>query len=67
MFHQSLEYRYRWAAAFLDVGSVWDRAADRLVRWSTGFGLHGDNVFLTAGFPVNADGARATFLMGVRV
>jgi hypothetical protein len=66
MFHQSLEYRYRWAAAFLDVGSVWDRAADRLVRWSTGFGLHGDNVFLTAGFPVNADGARATFLMGVR-
>jgi predicted outer membrane protein len=76
MFHQSIEYRYRWLATFINMGSVWDSPGDRRVRSSAGFGLHVDDAtlglfrppsfFLTAGFPLNADGAGATFLMGVR-
>jgi hypothetical protein len=66
MFHQSVEYRYRGFALFLDAGSVWDAAAPRRIRTSTGFGYHGDNAFVTLGFPLNADEVSATFMMGVR-
>ena len=65
-FHHSLEYRYRVVAVFLDTGSVWTRDASVRTRLSTGFGIHGDNVFLTVGVPLNADDVRATFMMGVR-
>jgi outer membrane protein assembly factor BamA len=66
MFHQSLEFRYSHVAVFFDSGSVWDRSTDSRVRYSTGFGIHGDNGFLTVGFPLNADDDGATFLMGIR-
>jgi len=66
MFHQSLEYAYRHVAFFVDTGSVWTPGSDARVRASTGFGFHSDNVFLTVGFPLNADEVRATFMMGVR-
>ncbi|MPZ21465.1 MAG: BamA/TamA family outer membrane protein [Luteitalea sp.] len=66
MFHQSLEYRYRHIAWFLDTGSVWDPDAEMKVRFSTGFGYHTDNTFLTVGFPLNASEVTATFMMGVR-
>jgi Omp85 superfamily domain len=66
MFHSSVEYRYFHIAVFFDAGSVWDRSTDSKVRYSTGFGIHGDNSFLTVGFPLNGDDAGATFMGGVR-
>ena len=51
---------------FFDTGSVWDRNTDSKVRYSTGFGIHGDNSFLTVGFPLNSDDAGATFMVGIR-
>jgi hypothetical protein len=51
---------------FFDVGSVWDHDGVRRVRFSTGFGLHTKNLFLTLGFPLDAGGAGPTFMMGVR-
>jgi len=66
MFHQSLEYRYRGFAVFVDSGSVWEPDADVRIRFSTGFGYHHDRVFLTLGVPLNADDVGATFMMGVR-
>ena len=66
MFHSSIEYRYSHVAVFFDTGSVWDRNADSKVRYSTGFGIHSDNSFLTVGFPLNSDGASVTFMAGAR-
>jgi hypothetical protein len=66
MFHSSVEYRYSHIAVFFDTGSVWDRNTDSKVRYSTGFGVHGDNFFLTVGFPLNSDDAGATFMAGAR-
>jgi hypothetical protein len=66
MFHSSVEYRLWHVAVFFDAGSAWDRNADMKVRYSTGFGVHSDNSFLTIGFPLNGDGAGATFMAGVR-
>jgi hypothetical protein len=67
VFHQSLEYRYRNAIAFfLDSGSVWDRNTDMRMRFSTGFGIHGDNGFLTLAFPLNASDFDVMFMAGVR-
>jgi hypothetical protein len=66
VFHQSIEYRLHGAALFLDTGSVWDNGGSRALRASTGFGFHTDHAFFTLAFPLNAPGAGATFLMGVR-
>ena len=66
MFHSSVEYRYWHVAVFFDTGSVWDRNTNSKVRYSTGFGIHSDNSFLTVGFPLNSDDAGATFMAGVR-
>ena len=51
-------------AVFFDAGSVWDRDADMNLRYSTGFGVHSDNSFLTLGFPLNSDNAGATSWRG---
>jgi hypothetical protein len=66
MFHSSVEYRYWHVAAFFDTGTVWDRGGESKVRYSTGFGVHSDNSFLTVGFPLNADDVGAMFMAGVR-
>jgi hypothetical protein len=66
VFHQSLEYRLHGAALFLDAGSVWDNGGTRELRASTGFGFHTDQSFVTIAFPLNAPGAGATFMVGVR-
>jgi hypothetical protein len=66
MFHSSVEYRFWHVAVFFDTGSVWDRNTNSRVRYSTGFGIHGDNSFLTVGFPLDSDDAGATFMAGVR-
>ena len=66
MFHSSVEYRLWHIGVFFDAGSVWDRNADMNLRYSTGFGVHSDNSFLTVGFPLNSDNAGATFMAGVR-
>jgi hypothetical protein len=74
VFHQSVEYRLFGAALFLDAGSVWDNGvtplgiarSQRELRASTGFGFHTDNSFVTIAFPLNAPGAKATFMVGVR-
>jgi hypothetical protein len=67
MFHSSVEYRYSHVAVFFDTGSVWDRNTDSKVRYSTGFGIHSDNSFLTVGFPLNNDDdSGPIFTAGVR-
>ena len=67
MFHQSLEFRLWHVGAFFDVGSVWDRSSEAKTRYSTGFGAHSDNGFLTFAFPLNTDnGGGLTFMAGVR-
>ena len=64
--HQSLEYRIHHIGFFLDAGSVWTHGADVRVRLGTGFGLHGDNGFLTLAFPLNTSDVGVTFMAGVR-
>jgi hypothetical protein len=67
VFHQSLEYRLHHVGFFLDSGSVWTSGSDeRKLRFASGVGIHGDNGFVTLGFPLNADDLGATFMMGVR-
>jgi hypothetical protein len=66
VFNSSLEYRYRFVGAFLDGGSVWNHNGEMRFRMSSGFGLQGDNGFLTLAFPLNADDLNVTFTMGVR-
>jgi outer membrane protein assembly factor BamA len=66
VFHQSLEYRFYNVGLFVDTGSVWDTGTDKRLRASTGVGILGDNFFATLAFPLNAGGANATFMMGVR-
>jgi outer membrane protein assembly factor BamA len=66
VFHSSLEYRYRNAGIFLDSGSVWTTGTDQRIRFSTGFGMQGDNAFVTLAFPLDTDNVSATFMMGVR-
>jgi hypothetical protein len=64
--HASIEYRNRGVAFFLDGGSVWNAPGSSQPRFSTGFGLHSDNVFATVAFPLNTPDVRATFMAGVR-
>jgi len=64
--YQTVEYRYRHIAVFFDAGSVWDENTASTIRYSTGFGVHSDGGFVTVGFPLNAGGTGATFMMGVR-
>jgi hypothetical protein len=66
MFHQSIEYSYHYFAVFFDTGSVWTPNTDQRIRASTGFGFHGENAFLTLGFPLDSDDAGVAFMMGVR-
>jgi hypothetical protein len=66
MWHQSVEFRYRAFAYFLDAGALWDDGLDHTVRLGTGIGFHTDRSFLTFGFPLNADTVSATFMIGAR-
>jgi len=68
MFHQSFEYRYSHVGVFFDAGSIWDRSGDARIRYSTGFGVHSDNGFITLGFPLDADDDDhgVTVMLGVR-
>jgi hypothetical protein len=67
VFHQSLEYRVHHVGFFLDSGAVWTSGRDEMkLRFAAGVGAHGDNGFVTLGFPLNAGDLGATFMMGVR-
>src|SRR5262245_22425974 len=66
MVSQSIEYRYHHAAVFLDAGSFWEQGTSVRYRTSAGFGLHGDQAFMTLGFPLNAGELRVAFMMGFR-
>jgi outer membrane protein assembly factor BamA len=66
VFHHTLEYRYHVFGVFLDTGAVWDQYTEKRIRFSSGFGLQGDNGFLTLAFPLNTDDLGVTFTMGVR-
>jgi hypothetical protein len=66
LIYSTLEYRWRCAAVFVDAGSVWDPDSESSMRWSTGFGCHGKNFFMTLGVPLNSDDVDVTFMMGVR-
>lgn len=65
MVHQSVEYRYRRFAVFVDVGSLWRPGGERRVRTSTGLGYRAGPAFLTLAFPLNAGELRAAFMMGI--
>jgi hypothetical protein len=67
MYYASVEYAYTGVGVFLDVGSVWDRPADRRARVSTGLTLRAGPTFATIGFPLNTDNVGAIFMMGIRV
>ena len=66
MLYQSLEYRYRGFAYFVDAGSIWSPDNERKLRLSTGVGFHGDNAFLTFGVPLNGDDMGGKFSLGIR-
>jgi hypothetical protein len=66
MAYHSLEYRHDSLAFFFDLGSVWDEGTDSRLRLATGVGFHGENAFVTMGFPLNADDLSAQFMAGVR-
>jgi hypothetical protein len=66
MFHQSIEYRFHGFGIFFDSGSVWDTGSDKKFRFSTGFGYHDDNAFLTLGVPLNGDDLGVAVMAGVR-
>ena len=66
MVSQSIEYRYHHAAVFFDAGSFWEQGTSVRYRTSAGFGLHGDQAFMTLGFPLNAGELRVAFMMGFR-
>ena len=67
MFHSTVEYRFYNVGMFFDTGSVWDRNSDSKLRYSTGFGVHTDNFFLTLGFPLNNNNdSGPIFMAGVR-
>jgi hypothetical protein len=66
MFHSSVEYRYSGFALFVDAGAVWDRGTDARVRVAAGGGFHDDGFFMTLGFPLNTEGVRAIFTLGIR-
>ena len=66
LIYSTLEYRWRCAAVFVDAGSVWNPDTESSMRWSTGFGCHGKNFFVTLGVPLNSDDVDVTFMMGVR-
>lgn len=65
--YQSVEYRYKGFAYFLDTGAVWSDGEDARVRLATGIGFHRDQSFVTFGVPLNAGRLRGgTFMFGVR-
>ena len=51
---------------FLDAARCGTRTRRCASASSTGFGVHGDNAFVTLAFPLNADDLGVTFMMGVR-
>ena len=67
MVYASVEYGYSGVGVFLDMGSVWDRPADRRFRVSTGLSFHAGPAFASVGFPLNTDNLTAVFSMGVRI
>jgi len=67
LFYASVEYDFSGVGVFLDMGSVWDRSADRRFRSSTGLTFHAGPAFATVGFPLNTDDLTAVFIMGLRV
>jgi len=67
MVYASVEYGYSGVGVFLDMGSVWDRPADRRFRVSTGLSFHAGPAFASVGFPLNTDNLTAVFSLGVRI
>jgi hypothetical protein len=67
MFYASVEYDFSGVGVFLDMGSVWDRSADRRFRTSTGITFHAGPAFASVGFPLNTDDLTAVFTMGLRL
>jgi hypothetical protein len=67
MVYQSVEYRYKRFAYFLDAGSVWSDGEEAEIRLATGVGLHSDHGFVTFGVPLNAGTlGGGTVMFGVR-
>jgi outer membrane protein assembly factor BamA len=65
MMYQSLEYRFKNLAWFVDTGSVWAPGEDRTFRVSTGIGVHAEHAHITVGVPVNGDRAAGKLIVGI--
>jgi len=66
LMHQSVEYRFKNFAYFLDSGSVWSEGQARKIRVATGVGFHASHFFVTYGVPLNAGDLWGKFILGVR-
>jgi hypothetical protein len=64
--YQSVEYRYRGFAYFLDAGAVWSAGDEIRTRLSTGVGFNFNHAFLIVGVPLNAPTLSGTVMFGVR-
>ncbi len=65
MMHHTVEYRFHHFAYFVDAGSLWAPGDEVRMKLATGVGFHADHAFLTVAFPLNADRAGVTFMMGL--
>jgi hypothetical protein len=65
--HGTLEYRFRPFEIFYDVGAVWDRGQNALVRHGLGFGwANKDGFFASLAFPVRLHNVVPMFMLGFR-
>ena len=62
----SLEYRQGVLQVFYDAGTVWDQGSRVKTRHSAGFGIRGDQWFITIGVPIRSGRVQAILTMGIR-
>jgi hypothetical protein len=66
LFHNSLEYRYRFAQVFYDCGSLWSSGKTPSLRHSVGIGVHQSIFSVAIAFPLRTDGrVDPTLLVGM--
>ena len=61
----SAEYRYKWAMAFYDTGTAWDRDGPATLRHSVGIGVRTGEFFLALAFPLQDHHVTPLFMAGL--